>query len=433
MVLVVSRRVVAHPQEELTVALDANLPGYFEVYGQEYGYQYEILKAYADHLGRRLKVVPFQSGCGREAMPDVDMAAVPTLGIQEAERDNSIEIYSTSYVLMARSSVAKAILRSSSGFDLPTVLAGKNLIVPVSFRSSPIFGDLCEALNSTMVIMSEKSSIDLIESLSAGSCDFMVCEKSEAMIGSALTRGIDEIFEFSRKMPMSIVVNRHSDGLKDDFEKWFGEYRRGEEYAMLNCLYFDEKLVGQLIAHDNGSEISMFDKLIRRVSRDEGYDWRLISAIAYSESQFDPYLTSPKGARGLMQVMPSVARQFNVKVGEMMDPEVNLKIATRLLRKIERSLRVAAGTPAKDRISMVLASYNCGLGHVIDARNLARKYGGNPDSWEDVSRYLELKADPLYTEDEVVKCGYFGSSGQTQAYVDKVMRKYSSYCSRFSE
>lgn len=138
----------------------------------------------------------------------------------------------------------------------------------------------------------------------------------------------------------------------------------------------------------------------------EGYDWRLISAIAYSESRFNPYVVSRKGAKGLMQVMPRVARQFGVQ-GDLMDPENNVLLALKVLGKIEKSLDFAPGTSSADRMKIVLACYNAGLGHVLDARSLARKYGANPDSWSDVSTYLSLKSDPEVVKDDAVKCGRF--------------------------
>ena len=70
--------------------------------------------------------------------------------------------------------------------------------------------------------------------------------------------------------------------------------------------------------------ISVYDDLIRRISEQEGHDWRLMSAIAYHESRFTPDIVSRRGARGLMQIMPSVARQFDVPADRVADPESNV-------------------------------------------------------------------------------------------------------------
>ena len=174
--------------------------------------------------------------------------------------------------------------------------------------------------------------------------------------------------------------------------------------------------------------ISAYDNLIRNISEQEGNDWRLMSAIAYHESRFTPDITSRSGARGLMQIMPSVARQFDVPVAEVADPETNVWLANKLLTKISSTLRLPEGVSEKDRMSIILASYNSGIGHVTDARRLAKLNGENPNSWEVVARYLSLKAEPAYYESEVVKCGRFTGSRQTLAYVNDVIGRYDRYC-----
>ena len=175
-------------------------------------------------------------------------------------------------------------------------------------------------------------------------------------------------------------------------------------------------------------EISAYDEMIRRISETEGHDWRLMSAIAYHESRFTPDLTSRSGARGMMQIMPSVARQFDVPTERIADLRTNIWLANKLLSKIATTLRIPGNVPEKDRMSIVLASYNGGIGHVNDARRLARLHGEDPNSWEVVARYLTLKAEPEYYENEVVECGRFTGSRQTLAYVNDVIGRYDKYC-----
>lgn len=174
--------------------------------------------------------------------------------------------------------------------------------------------------------------------------------------------------------------------------------------------------------------ISAYDNIIRSVSEREGNDWRFVSAIAYHESRFTPDIVSRRGARGLMQIMPVVAKQFEVPAESVADPATNVWLANKLLRKIDQTFRFSKNVSERDRMSIVLASYNGGIGHVSDARRLAKLHGENPDSWEVVARYLELKADPAYYRSEVVKNGKFTGSRQTLAFVKDVMGRYNRYC-----
>ena len=190
----------------------------------------------------------------------------------------------------------------------------------------------------------------------------------------------------------------------------------------------EEADFGNSLLSDGDYVISAYDNLIRDISEPEGNDWRLLSAIAYHESRFTPDVTSRRGAKGLMQIMPSVARLFDVPAAEITDPRTNIWLANKLMSKIMSSLRFPEGTPEKDRMSIILASYNSGIGHVNDARRLARLNGENPNSWEVVARYLTLKAEPEFYENEVVRCGRFTGSRQTLAYVNDVIGRYDRYC-----
>lgn len=174
--------------------------------------------------------------------------------------------------------------------------------------------------------------------------------------------------------------------------------------------------------------ISAYDEIIRSISESEGNDWRLMSAIAYHESRFTANIVSRRGARGLMQIMPSVAGQFDVPVELISNPQTNVWLANKVLNKIATTLRLPAGIAARERMALVLAAYNSGVGHVNDARRLARLHGENPDSWEVVARYLTLKSEPEYYKNEVVQCGRFTGSGQTRAYVADVLGRYDKYC-----
>lgn len=204
--------------------------------------------------------------------------------------------------------------------------------------------------------------------------------------------------------------------------------------ADFSAAVFDEARIAELAAEDrsllpaDACKISVYDNIIRNVSEKEGNDWRLMSAIAYHESRFTPDIVSRRGAKGLMQIMPVVARQFNVPDEQVGNPETNVWLANKLLSKIEASLALPAATSERDRMSLVLACYNSGVGHVADARRLAAFHGEDPNSWEVVSRYLQLKASPEYYELDVVKCGKFTGSRQTLAYVDDVLGRYDKYC-----
>ncbi len=174
--------------------------------------------------------------------------------------------------------------------------------------------------------------------------------------------------------------------------------------------------------------ISEYDHMIRSVASDKGMDWRLISAIAMQESRFDHDAVSHAGAVGLMQVMPATARGFKVAPDKMTDPLTNVRMGVGLLDQIARTIRFPRSISDRDRLSITLAAYNCGVGRVLDARRLAAKYGENHNSWSVVSKYLTLLGDPVYYEDPSVRTGVFRDNAQTTGFVKKVLHYYDDYC-----
>ncbi|MFI3280773.1 MAG: transglycosylase SLT domain-containing protein [Rikenellaceae bacterium] len=175
-------------------------------------------------------------------------------------------------------------------------------------------------------------------------------------------------------------------------------------------------------------EISPYDNLFRSLSEAQGNDWRLLCAMAYHESRFQPDVVSHCGARGILQVMPHVARQFNVSAEQLSNVEDNIIVANKVMALIEDMLKLPASTPNDDRLKLTLAAYNCGVGRVADARRLARSFGENNTSWEVVAKYLQKMDSPDYYQLDAVKYGRFTGADQTLAYVRNVVNHYNNYC-----
>ena len=169
--------------------------------------------------------------------------------------------------------------------------------------------------------------------------------------------------------------------------------------------------------------ISYYDELFKRYAPSCGLDWRLLAAIAYNESSFNPNAVSYMGAIGLMQLMPSTARMYGV--GNPYDPEQSVRGAARLLSNL---LAHYASVPSADeRINFALAAYNAGPGHVDDARRLAQKRGKDPNVWKDnVDEFGLYMSNPEYFNDPVVRNGYF-RGGETYNYVNYIRKDWDRY------
>ena len=171
-------------------------------------------------------------------------------------------------------------------------------------------------------------------------------------------------------------------------------------------------------------DISPFDKLFRKESKKLGWDWRLLAALVYTESQFDPYAESEVGAYGLMQIIPETADHFNV--GNYFEPDSNVYVGTEYLHYLDRYFS-SQPIDSSERLKFVLAAYNAGPGHVLDAIRLANKYGKDATLWDNnVDYYLLHKNEPEYYRDPLSKNGYCNGR-QTYKYVRQVLETYNNY------
>ena len=189
------------------------------------------------------------------------------------------------------------------------------------------------------------------------------------------------------------------------------------------------------VAQSNEPEwfISPFDDMLMEMGEKYGIDWLLLSAIASVESKFNPEAVSKSGAVGLMQVMPLVAKSMGYAPEALIDAEVCVEVASRLLHENNDMLRLPSSFDKTERLNFILACYNAGYPRVADARRLARYHEDDADKWGVVATYLPLLAEPEYATHEVVQSGAFYGSAETIAYVRKVMRVYGRYKKRVAE
>jgi len=145
--------------------------------------------------------------------------------------------------------------------------------------------------------------------------------------------------------------------------------------------------------------------------------------MIYQESHFDPHANSWAGAMGLMQIMPSTQKQYGIR--DPYSPDQNIRGGVEYLLWLN-DLFSGKIKDEQTRLKFVLAAYNVGVGHIMDARKLARKYGKDPDSWEDVSYFLELKSNPKYYLDPVVEYGYCRGDEPVK-YVAQILDRYEHY------
>ncbi len=416
----------------LSLAVGSYTPGNMVIAGERYGYLTEVVDHFigSRSLGLSLsECLPLNSIIEGLADGEFEVAALPTAISQRLLSAYPSEPYMTTrYVVMGRAGENGNI---TSAEQLSDLLADNDILVDASLTDSKLYNTLLDQHPEARFYISSTAGYTTPTALSREEWDLVICQQTDAAVASAVKPNLTALYTFEDEVSMSLIFI--NDAGAEQFRHWKREFERSSEYASLSYLYKERGLIGEIAALRRTASrvvggISIWDDLLKKVSENEGVDWRLLSAIAYSESRFRADVVSKQGAVGLMQVMPSVARQFDVTGEELANPETNITVSAKLLKKIDHTIDFGDEVSAYDRMAIVLAAYNGGVGRIGQARRLVQSEGGNPDSWEELSQTLRLMADADYIASKGGSVRKFGGSGQTLAYVAQVIGRYNIYC-----
>jgi len=235
------------------------------------------------------------------------------------------------------------------------------------------------------------------------------------------------VLEFSAplgpEVPLCFVLRRNAPKLRQRLDAWLLSPKEVEARNMLVKAYSvalpkPGPLRTRKTIPMNGDSISPFDDGFREHAAKIPWDWELLAAMAYKESRFDSTVTSGKGAQGIMQIMPRTGERLGLQPGDPM--EEHIAAATRYLNKLD-TFWVRAIPDREQRLRFVLASYNAGPGHIVDAQRLAGRLGLDPHRWEhNVERAVLLLAKPRYYLLPEMKNGYCNGR-QVFHYVREVL------------
>ncbi len=266
---------------------------------------------------------------------------------------------------------------------------------------------------------------DLIAMVSSGEIPLTVVDSDIARINKTYYNDLDITLEVSFPQRAAWGVSPSMPWLADSIDAWISQENPRAAQMELLKRYF-EMSKGEVSVYTidfSHGIISPFDYLFKRYAKDAGIDWRLMAAQGFTESRFDSTQVSWAGARGVMQIMPRTARAYGLGPDLIAHNEENIATAAKIIASLDKSL--ASKVPdAEERKKFVVAAYNSGLAHVLDAIALAAKYGLDPTRWDgNTAQALLMKSKPEYFNDPVCKYGYFRGR-QTYEYVRSVFAFY---------
>ena len=255
---------------------------------------------------------------------------------------------------------------------------------------------------------------------------FTIADNDVAALGQRHFKNLDCSVDVSLSQEKSWLVRKNAPQLTDTINAWYHSVENSRFFKKMQSRYLQKNSYYNNfeVAIPKGS-VSPYDSVFKNVAEIAGYDWRLLAAVAWNESHFNPDAVSASGALGVMQIMPRTGQKFGLNDSTFFVPHENIRAGAQLLSNLDKMFSSVSNK--EERIKFVLAAYNAGQGHIFDAIALAKKYGANPEIWQDnVEKYLMLKSEREYYSDEVCKLGYFRAA-HTIRYVSDVQRTSDKY------
>lgn len=277
---------------------------------------------------------------------------------------------------------------------------------------------------------------ELVNMVSTGKIPYTIVDSDLGKINKTYYNNIDISLEISFPQRSSWAVNLNNNELSDSIDAWSTNERTILYSENISRHYFeqskystgsdDDAYEGEGKYVKKAGDISPYDDLFKAYAGHISYPWQLLAAISWVESRFNPNVVSWAGAQGIMQIMPSTARGYGFDTSKLRDPEVSVKAAVRELAELEKYFTKRVPNH-QERLRFMLAAYNGGIAHIIDAINLAAKHGKNPQVWYgNVEEALKWKSNEHYYNDPVCRYGYFRST-ETVNYVHKVENRFEAY------
>jgi membrane-bound lytic murein transglycosylase F len=262
------------------------------------------------------------------------------------------------------------------------------------------------------------SSDALISQVSEGSVDYAVVPSNDAAIARNVYLDFDVAFTVGPRRELAWAVAPALRELRDALDVFIARERASGMLARDAERYLApggriERIDAGVLQERIRSTLPQYRSLFQDAQVKTGVDWRLLAALAYQESQWDPFATSETGVRGFMQLTEETAQHLGVT--DRLDPKAVTVAAARYLRDLKAKLPARIAEP--DRTWLALAAFNIGIAHLEDARIIAQKQRLSPDLWSDVKKTLPLLALPEHYES--AKYGY-ARGGMPVAFVDRV-------------
>ena len=380
------------------VLLNSSSTYYVGVNGSQ-GFEYDLLKAYAKHLGVALHITTAHTQ--KEALElgkneEVDIISASLVKTQLREKELN---FGPSYFEIQEQVVCNRKMIKDATFPKDVEnLAG----LSISVGAETSYSETIRALQNdgydiNVSFTSSMSTEELLDEVSKHKID---CTIAASNIYSLNIRYFPEIamaFSISGREQLAWVLQENSQELESNMYAWLNSFNQSGKMAELKDHYYSYVLFfdyysTKMFYKRMKTRLPKYKKLFQEAATRFGIPWTLLAAISYQESHWNPKAKSFTGVRGLMMLTRHTAKLLNVK--NRLDPKQSIVGGTRHIKQMLKF--VPKEVEGENRLKFALAAYNIGLGHIRDAQSLAKEIGLNQNIWSDLKIVLPLLSQKKY-------------------------------------
>lgn len=354
------------------------------------GFEYELVKQFADYLGVHLRVVVKNEFY--KILPEVvsGNAHIGAAGITRSKQRETYVDFSTNYhEIFAQVAYRGGKQKPKSIEDL----ASKRIAIVKGTSHAQMLADhKAYSPNLDWEEHPDTSSEELLNQVSEGSIDHTIVDSDELAINRRYFPILRVGFNLGPKQNLAWAFQKSEDeSLKNAANNFLSKLETDGTLALLKEKYFGH--VENITPADSHTflkhvkkRLPKYENLFKLAAVEYNIDWRFIAAVSYQESLWKSNAVSPTGVRGLMMLTNDTANQL--KINDRSDPVNSVLGGTQYFMEMQNKIPARITEP--DRTWLALAAYNVGFGHLEDARILTQSAGDNPDLWLDVKKYLPL-------------------------------------------
>lgn len=396
---------------------------YVDAEGKYAGLEYDLVTRFAEQMGVKVKFVVAPRSA---EIPDKLARGEAHLAVGMLRNDDPRLIFSGSYQDVQPVLVYHRDEAPPKSLDLI-----QESLLMVSGPLAPGFRRLTKDRQPALAwhAADYQDSEELVEKVANQLIDYAIVDAHGAQAAQNFYPDVATAFDVGPKQSLSWAWPKHSQAdFATQVKKFFDAIRKdGTLDQLIDRYYGHVKRLKPVDAQEFlARRVTVLPKFRNHFVEAEtryGIDWRLLAALSYQESHWDPFATSPYGVRGLMMLTNDTADRLGVD--NRLDPYQSIMGGARYVQMLKDRLPAHIAEP--DRTWLALASYNIGTAHLSDARQLAQKLGKNPDAWVDLKTVLPLLRNYEYFS--TLKYGY-ARGGETVIFVEH-LRSYHDILVRF--